>query len=66
MSRGKQPIRKGAWYIVGKRRKKEKKKGKGFPIGLLASVGVPILSELAKPVFKKILGRGTHSKRLRR
>ena len=65
MSRGKQSVRKGVWYIGGKKRRK-KQKGKGFPIGLLASVGLPILSEIAKPVFKKIIGRGRRSKRLRR
>ena len=58
MSRGKQSVRKGVWYIGGKKKKKKKQRGKSFPIGLLASVGVPIFSELAKPIAKKIFGCG--------
>ena len=56
------------WSIYQKQQKKNKKKnnekkkkkqrGKSFPIGLLASVGVPIFSELAKPIAKKIFGCG--------
>ena len=65
MSRGKQSVRKGVWYIGGKKRRK-KQKGKGFAIGLLASVGLAILSEIAKPMFKKLIGRSRCSKRLRR
>ena len=37
---------------------KKQKKGhrrKGFPLGLSASVGVPFLGEIAKPVIKKKL-----------
>ena len=64
MSRGKQSVRKGVWYIGGKKKKKKKKKrGKSFPIGLLASVGVPIFSELAKPIAKKIFGCGKKTRR---
>ena len=65
MSREKRSVIKGVWYIGSKKRRK-KQKGKGFPIGLLASVGLPILSEIAKLMFKKIIGRGRRSKRLRR
>ena len=64
MPRGKQSIKKGIWHVRGKRKRKTQK-GKGFPIGLLASVGVLILSEIAKPIFKKIIGRGI-SRRPRR
>ena len=66
MNRGKQSVRKGVWYIGGRKKRTKKQNGKGFPLGLLASVGIQILSEIAKPVFKKILGRGKRRrKRLR-
>ena len=32
MPRGKQVVKKGLWYICGKK-KKRKQKGKGFPFG---------------------------------
>ena len=63
MSRGKQSVRKDVWYIGEKRKKKKKQRGKSFPIGLLASVGVPIFSELAKPIAKKIFGCGKKTRR---
>ena len=54
MTRGKQYVKKGIWYIGG------------IPIGLLASIGAPILGEIAKPIFGKIFGRGRRrSRRLR-
>ena len=53
--RGKQYVKKGSWYIGGKRRKQ---KGGAFPLGLLASIGAPILGEIAKLIFGKIFGRG--------
>ena len=63
MTRGKQYVKKGVWYIGGKKRKQ---KGAGIPIGLLASIGAPILGQIAKPVFGKIFGRGCRrSRRLR-
>ena len=61
MSRGKQSVRKGVWYIGGKykRAPKRKKQKKGaIPFGLIASLAGPILGKVAKPIFKKILGRG--------
>ena len=59
MPRGKQVVKKGVRYIGGKKRKrKTKQKGKGFPFGLVASVAAPLLGEIAKPIFKKIFGRG--------
>ena len=61
MPRGKQIVKRGVWYIGGKKRKrkrKQKQKGKGFPFGLVASAAAPLLSEIAKPIFKKIFGRG--------
>ena len=48
-------------------KKKRKQKGAGIPIGLLASIGAPILGEIAKPIFGKIFGRGRRrSRRLKR
>ena len=62
MTRGRQYVKKGVWYIGGK----EKQKGAGLSIGLLASIGAPILGELAKPVLGKFFGRGRRrSRRLR-
>ena len=64
MTRGKQYVKKGFWYIGGKKRKQ---KGAGLPIGLLATIGAPILGELAKPILGKNFGRGRRcSRRLRR
>ena len=53
--RGKQYVKKGVWYIGGKKRKQ---KGGAFPLGLLASIGAPILGEIAKPILGKILVGG--------
>ena len=61
MPRGKQIVKKGVWYIGGKKRKrkrKQKQKGKGFPFGLVASAAAPFLGEIAKLIFKKNFGRG--------
>ena len=53
--------------MFGILRKKKKEKGAGIPVGLLASIGAPILGEIAKPIFGKIFGRGRRpSRRLRR
>ena len=49
--RGKQPVRKGVWYIRGTK----KQRGKGIPFGLIASAAAPILGEVVKPLLKKIL-----------
>ena len=57
--RGKKSVRKGVWYIRGKKRYR-KQIGKEFPIGLLASAAVPLLGEVAKPILKKTFG---HRKR---
>ena len=56
MPRGKQVVKKGIWYVGGKKKRKQKQKGKGFPFGLVASAAAPFLSEIAKPIFKKIFG----------
>ena len=71
MSRGKQSVQKGVWYIGGKykrapNRKKRQQRG-GIPFGLIASLAAPILGEVAKPIFGKILGRGIRRrKRIKR
>ena len=61
--RGKQYVKKGVWFIGGKKRKQ---KGGPFPLGLLASIGAPILGEIAKPILGKIFGRGRKLKRRRK
>ena len=45
--RGKQYIKRGVWYIGGKKRKQ---KGGAFSLGLPASIGAPIIGEIAKPI----------------
>ena len=53
MRRGKQTVKKGIWYIGGKKRKK-KKQGSVIPFGLITSLAAPVLGEIAKSVFKTI------------
>ena len=65
MSRGKQSVKKGVWYIGG-RKKKKRQKGKGIPFGLIASLVAPVLGEVAKPIFKKIFGRGQQHRNITR
>ena len=65
MHRVKQIVKKGIWYIGGKKRK-QKQKGKGFPFGLVASAAAPFLGQIAKPIFKKIFGGKIKIKRLKR
>ena len=69
MSRGKQSVQKGVWYIGGKykRPRKRKQKGGAIPFGLFASLAAPILGDVAKPILGKILGRGVRRrKRIRK
>ena len=40
--------------------------GGAIPIGLLASIGAPVLGEIAKPILGKIFGRGRRKKRVNR
>ena len=53
MPRGKQAVKKGVWYLGGKKRRgrRKKQKEKGFPFGLIASAAAPLLGEIAKPIF---------------
>ena len=67
MSRGKQSVRKGVWCIGGKykraSKRRKKQTGGAIPFGLTASLAAPVLGEVAKPIFKRILGRGRRKKR---
>ena len=56
--RGRQSIKKRVWYIGGRKRQKRG----AFPLGLVASLAGPILGEVAKLIFKTILGRGIKEK----
>ena len=44
-------------------RKKRNQKGGAIPIGLLASIGAPILGDIAKPILGKNFGRGRKHRR---
>ena len=57
--RRKQSARGGVWHLGGKkRRRKRGQKGGFLPIaGLLGSVAAPLISEIGKPISKKIVGR---------
>ena len=64
----KQSVKKGVWYIGGRRRRTRGQKGVFFPIaGLLGSVAAPLIGEIAKPILRKIVGsKRVKRKRLRR
>ena len=65
--RGRQYVRKGVWYVGGRRRIRRGKKGKrgGFLLlaGLLGAAAGPILGEIAKPLCKKFIGGGRRRRR---
>ena len=45
------------WETICKKRclvHYRKQRGRGFPIGRLASAAAPLLGEIAKPIFKKV------------
>ena len=55
--RGKQSVRKGVWYIGGKRRRCSKRqRGGAIAFGLITSAAALFLGEVAKPLFKKSFG----------
>ena len=58
--RGKQSVRKGVWYLGGRKRRGRKiyrkQRGKGVPVGLIASAAAPFLGEITKPLFKNFFG----------
>ena len=60
MSRGKQFVKKRCLVYW---RKKRNQKGGTIPIGLLASIGAPILGDIAKPILGKNFGRGRKRRR---
>ena len=65
MSRGKKSIQKGVWHIGGKYKrapKRKKEKGGAIPFGVIASLAAPVLGEVAKPLLRKIFGRGRRRK----
>ena len=60
----KQSVRKGVWYIGGRRRKR-RQKGGFLPVGaILGSLAGPALGAVAGPVVKKIF-RGKKRRRHR-
>ena len=62
--RGKQSVRKGVWYVGGKKRRYRKQRGRGIPFRLIASAAAPFLGEVAKPLLKNFFG-GRCSRRRR-
>ena len=47
--------------------KKRKQKGKGFPIGVIASLAAPVLGAVAKAIIKKIFdGRKRPRRKIKR
>ena len=63
--RGKKSVRKGVWYIRGKRRQYSKRqRGGAIPFGLIAFAAVPYLGEVAKPLLKIFFG-GRHRRKRR-
>ena len=66
MVRRKQSVKKGVWYIGGRYKKapKRRQRGGAIPLGLLASIGAPVLGEISKPIFGKIFGRGRRKRRV--
>ena len=67
MDRGKQVVKKGVWYIGSKRKRKRKNQiGGAIPLGLIASFAGSLLGEIAKPIFKKIVGGRRPIRRRRR
>ena len=57
MNSGKQTVKKGIWRTGGRYKKRKRKQKDGvIPFGLIASLAGPIFGEVAKPIFKKIIG----------
>ena len=63
--RAKNSVKRGTWHIGGnyKRAKKRTQKRGAIPFRLIASLAQPVLGEVAKPIFKKIIGRGATRRR---
>ena len=65
MNRGRQTVKKGIWRIGGRYKKRKTiQKGGAIPFGLIASLAGPILGEVAKLMFKKIIGRDGKRKKM--
>ena len=62
MSRGKQYVKKGVWYI-GEGEGERRQKREAIPFGLLVSIAAAVLGEVAKPILGKIFGRGRKQRR---
>ena len=62
MSRGRQYVKKGVWYI-GRMGGRRRQKGGAILFGLLASIADPVLGEVAKAIFGKIFGRDRRRRR---
>ena len=61
----KESVKRGVWYIGGRRTRRRGQKGGFLPIdGLLESVASPLIGEIAKPILRKIVG-GRKAKRRR-
>ena len=67
MSREKQSVKKTFGTLGGdiKEQEKEDRVMGQYLSGLLASIGAPILGEIAKPILGKILGRSRRRRRIR-
>ena len=65
MSRGKQSVKKGVWYIGGKKKTK-KQTGKGIPFGLIESLAALVLGEVAKPICNGIFGKEKRLRKIKR
>ena len=62
----KQLVKRGVWYIGGRRSRWRGQKGGFLPIaGLLGSAAVPRIAKIAKLILRKIIG-GRKVKRRRR
>ena len=64
---GKQSVRKGVWYLGGRKRLRKRTKGGqrggALPRGLIASAAAQLVSEIAKPLLKKKIGRRRRRRR---
>ena len=52
--------------VVRKKEKRKNQKGGAIRLGLIASFAGPLLGEIAKPIFKKIVGGRRPIRRRRR
>ena len=63
----KQSVKRGVWYIGGRCRRRRRQQGGFLPIaGLLRSVAAPLISEITKPILRKIVGSRRVTRRCRR